>query len=387
MKTENPKKATVAVRNAARLLAWLQADGGTTGELLDWCYYGFGTGRDSAQPNVQLAAAIPDGGDRYPLSKRFAERIAAYLRLHPTLEMPRSGTSAEKEHTLYNLLALAAAINCPDVLAAPLFSSYLELVKISRVLPDKVRTAFTDALINNQTYRPELRECWFEMAGSRKNPVLQGGFERGFEGLVMMPGEIAGQYDRESLGRGHLLLAKGFAANTQTRRQLFREQALAVMQMWDITPETLIKIADEYRWVEEGCGWAVAALCDYFTVDFGEVGQHGQEFWLVWHWFARCFEAWGGVTITGQLCGGHVLQVEITENAAKQCKVVQQLIKQYAPSRPDISEREAMGRIETILDRVRAYATKNQDTSNTPQAKQKITTVLSEFHGQARACC
>jgi hypothetical protein len=218
------------------------------------------------------------------------------------------------------------------------------------------------------------------MAEGKSDPLLHGSIERGFEGLIMMPGVQDGQPDAESLGIAHLLLAKSLSTDIHVRRQAFREQAVRAMELWAMAPESLIQLADRYRWVEEGYAWAVDSLCAYLTVDFGEVGQGGQQFWLVWHWFARCFEAWGGVTVKGHLCGGHVLQVEVTKSAAKQCRVIQDTIKLYAPSRPDISEREALGHIGLILQNITTYAKLNS-RSKTAGIQRKTEQIMLDFIG------
>jgi hypothetical protein len=149
MKAAEAPKATRGIRNASTFLGWLTQNDEDPQQLLDWCYFGFGAGRDTAQPHVQLLGAIPDGGNRYPMLELIARRVAALLHSDPTLTSVSGSSPAEVDHILYNLFALAANLNCPGTLADPLFLSYTSFRKVKREFSPSVRAAFTDALTNN----------------------------------------------------------------------------------------------------------------------------------------------------------------------------------------------------------------------------------------------
>ncbi len=372
------------VRNAEVFRAWLNR-AGSVEELLEWCRFGFGSGRDRI-PHEQLAAALPAGKERGPMARELARRVAGALS---SVAANRFSKDQEQELLRYNLLALAALLDCPAELHTPLWSYHAVLAQDGCRLPEETRVALADALINNQLFDEVARTKWRAMAEGKADPVLGTSLELGCHGLIQMPGAPRAKYpfDEESVGIGLRMLAVHYGRELSTRRQFFRRQVMRAKTLWKMIPETLVHLAHKYEWVKEAGHWTIDALCDQFTIDFGAV-KNGKRFWLVWHWFARCFEAWGEVEVKGKkLCGGCVLQVEITDAAATHCRAMQKSITDLLPKQPDIRESEALGRIGQILDRYKAYAEQNQKASKTPGAMEAIRQVKAEFQGSRKTDC
>lgn len=375
-----------AARDAAGFRRWLQASTATTAELLAWCDYGFVSARDAAEPHEQLLGALPLGGDRYPLTCRLAERLGALLDQHPDLALPGAGESEKLASLIDTALSIAAGLDCPERLAAPLHLVYSTLRTRGRSLPLLACASLTAALIRNQTDRSPLREMWLRMAGGEPDPLLDGTPEIGMEGLSMIPDGDAP--DREALGLGLLAFAEICAPERPTRRQRFRAEVNRIKNLWALSSpySYFVRLAHDYGWVKAGQGWAVDSLPELCVMDFGEVGSQKEQCWLVWHWFVRMLQPWEAVTVEREFCDGRVLLVRFSEDVSEKCKFVRSAIEELARISDEVSESEADAYVEQQMARVAQWAKRVQHDD----VAEKVEKTRQQFqvqHGLVATCC
>ena len=373
-----------APRDAAGFRRWLQASTATTAELLAWCDYGFVSARDAAEPHEQLLSALPLGGDRYPLARRLAERVGALLDQHPDLALPGAGESEKLASLPDTVLSLAAGLDCPEQLAAPLHRVYSTLRAHGRSLPLLACASLTAALIRNQTDGSPLREMWLRMAGGEPDPLLDGTPEIGMEGLSMIPD--GDSPDREALGLGLLAFAKICAPEHPTRRQRFRAEVNRIKNLWQLSSPYFVRLAHDYEWVKADQGWAVDALPELFVEDFGEVGSQRDQCWLVWHWFVRMLQPWKAVTVEGEFCDGRVLLVRFSEEVSTQCKFIRREIEGLARISDEVSESEAHAYVEELMARVAQWANKGVH-SDVAEKVEETRQLFQVQHGLVATCC
>jgi hypothetical protein len=326
-------------RNPALFLAWLRSPDAPANEVLDWCYFGFGSGRGTEDSHLQLLAALPIGGDNHPTKVRLAERVAAVLTTTPTLEFTYLGYQSTPEILIYELLSLAGHLTCPDVLYNPLLGIYTNLRESGKALPPLAGYALAKALIHNQKAdRRELLGVWLSMTEGRRDPILGGTPELGMEGIGNLPAsDDSEKPDAKAVGVGLLNLAKNYQSD-EKRWKRFRDQINWLMELWALKPEFFILVAHDTQWVEQGQGWAVNALPDLFVANFGELITN-QHCALVWVWYAACLEPWENIQIERRFCGEQVLQVRFSAQTSAHFDRVLLEIKGLA-RKPDISEAE-----------------------------------------------
>ena len=160
------------MRNEQTFLAWIENDASAPDDLLAWLNFGFRRGPEQDEPYQQLFSALPEGGNRYPLIKRLAARVAAILERNPSLVIPFVNESEIPPHLVSRLLSLAALLDCYEVLAEPLFKVRAALLSAPRPLAQSVQVSLTEAILHNQTYRPELRQVWLRMTAGQADPLF-----------------------------------------------------------------------------------------------------------------------------------------------------------------------------------------------------------------------
>jgi hypothetical protein len=346
-----------AIRNEQTFLAWLQDDASSPDELLAWLSFGFRRGPEQEEPHQQLFSSLPQGGNRYPLIKRLAVLVSAILDRHPNLAIPFRNQPEAPPEFVSRLLSFAALLDCPSELAEPLFRVRTALLSATVPLVRSVQVALTEAILHNQNYHSQLLDIWLHMTAGQPDPVLGGVRETGMEGIAMMPGERGDQPDRNAVGQGLLQLAESYAPDPKTRRQRFRIQDLRVKNLWALPGEYFIRLAHDFKWVENGHGWAVDALPELFASNFGEVGQGSEHGALVWHWFVRCLEPWGVLTVKDRsLCGGRVWEVRFSPDISQQLDMIILAIKRLAGNELLNSEHEANCYIQELMARLAQHA-------------------------------
>jgi hypothetical protein len=345
------------IHSAEGFRRWVEAASSTHSELLELCAIGFESGRETDEPHRQLLSALPIGGDHYRLASVLASRLAALLADFPRLDFPFPGEAQTPPRLQYEVLALVAALDCPDVLAAPLQASEAALRAAGATLPPSVRGAFAEALTRQQLAGSRLRERWLPMVRGESDPLLGSSPEIGMQGLFMLPAGDADAprdpgVDRAAVGEGLLAYAGVCASDQKTRRQKFRRMVVRIRDLWNLRSVYFIKLAHDYQWVEKGHGWAVDALPELFVESFGEVGRNDEHCWLVWHWFVRALASWGVVEpVEGnsELCGGHVRLVHFSTAQSVLCKKMFEDFRRLAKSQVEIPENEANAYVEKFI--------------------------------------
>jgi hypothetical protein len=379
---ENPTD----IHSAEGFRRWVEAASSTHSELLELCAIGFESGRETNEPHRQLLSALPIGGDHYRLAKALASRLAALLAYFPRLDFPFPGEAQTPPGLQYEVLALVAALDCPDVLAAPLQASEAALRAAGATLPPSVRGAFAEALTRQQLAGSRLRERWLPMARGESDPLLGNSPEMGMQGLFMLPASDADApdnpgVDRAAVGEGLLAYAGVCATDQKTRRQRFRRMVVRIRDLWNLGSVYFIQLADDYQWVEKGHEWAVDALPELFVEDFGEVGPEHQECWLVWHWFARALQPLGmleSVPKEQTLCGGRVVLVRFSDEQSTLCKDVRDRFGKLARATLEISEAEANRYVEQEIALVAQFARQQKRDSVADQLEQTRSDFLHE---------
>jgi hypothetical protein len=340
-------------RSAESFLQWVGRSDAPASELLDWCYYGLGRGRGSDEAHLQLVSALPIGGDAYTAKKQLAKRMAALLNTWPDLLIPYPGYQTAPDFLLYNVLSLGSYLSCPDILFEPLWRAREAVLKGSHTFPLRAAMALTKALINNQgRYHPQLMDIWLGMTQSKKDPILGGSPETGMEGIGMMPGQDDPEKpERNAIGLALLNLGHDYAGDIRNRRQRFRAQVIWLKNLWALRPEYFIELADEHKWVQRGCPWAVDALPDLFVSNYGAL-KDGQHCALVWRWFVACLRPWGEISVDRELCGGRVLQVHFSARASAQFDFVLKQVQGLARLEPEVSEHQATQYTNELMRRL-----------------------------------
>ena len=348
---------TTTIHSTEDFLRWLDAGHATHAELLDLCAIGFVSSREATEPHRQILAALPIGGDHYRLATALSRRIAALLTDFPRLDFPFPGEDETPVGLQYEVLALAAALDCPEVLGGPLQACDAALRAAQIVLPLSVRGAFTEALTRQQLANSPLRARWLSMARGENDALLGGSPEVGMQGLFMLPAadaDAAGHpgVDRAALGEGLLAYASVCESDIKTRRQRFRRMVARIRAVWDLNSVYFIRLAHDFQWVEKGHAWAVDALPELFVEDLGEFGPKNEHCWLVWHWFVRALEPWGVIEPVGkdnELCGGHVRLVRFSDAQSGLCSMMFKDFQRLAKSQVEIPENEANAYVERFI--------------------------------------
>jgi hypothetical protein len=378
---ENPTD----IHSAEGFRRWVEAASSTHSELLELCAIGFESGRETNEPHRQLLSALPIGGDHYRLAKALASRLAALLAYFPRLDFPFPGEAQTPPGLQYEVLALVAALDCPDVLAAPLQASEAALRAAGATLPPSVRGAFAEALTRQQLAGSRLRERWLPMVRGESDPLLGSSPEMGMQGLFMLPAGDADApghtgVDRAAVGEGLLAYAGVCASDQQTRRQKFRRMVVRIRDLWNLGSVYFIRLADDYQWVEKGHDWAVDALPELFVEDFGEVGSEHQECWLVWHWFARALQPLGMLESEPEktLCGGRVVLVRFSNEQSKLCQNVRRGFERWAGMTAETSEDEAYRYLEQQMALVAQTARRQNKNKFAAELEQTRSDFLEE---------
>ena len=377
---------TTTIHSTEDFLHWLEAGHTTHAELLDLCAIGFVSSREATEPHRQILSALPIGGDHYRLATALARRIAALLTDFPRLDFPFPGEDETPVGLQYEVLALAAALDCPDVLSGPLQACEAALRAAQAVLPLSVRGAFTEALTRQQLANSPLRGRWLSMARGENDALLGGSPEVGMQGLFMLPAadaDAAGHpgVDRAALGEGLLAYASVCESDIKTRRQRFRRMVARIRALWELSSVYIIQLAHDYRWVEKGHDWAVEALRELFVQCFGEVGAENEDCWLVWHWFVRALQPLRVVDEKDKLCGGLVVVVRFGKEHSTLCQAVWDKFQNLARGgKAELSEELANRYMEQEIARVAQSARHQNHNTVADQLEATRLEFLEEKH-------
>ncbi|MGD0200426.1 MAG: helix-turn-helix transcriptional regulator [Bryobacteraceae bacterium] len=167
-----------------QLLPWLEESKWRPEPLIDWLQgrnlISFG---HEDEPYRWFLRALPAGDAKWSWHRlELARRLAKILEDQPDVQKPGRRPS----ELLSSLFLLAAGLDCPDLLADPLYAVYGRLRRGTAELDDVVRDCLLAALTRNQKDL-RLYEVWLRMMETGKHDVLPGNEYAGFEGVTWLP--------------------------------------------------------------------------------------------------------------------------------------------------------------------------------------------------------
>lgn len=375
---------TTTIHDSAAFQGWLKANDGTHAQLLDLCMTGFVSHREAEEPHRQILGALSNGGNRYTEVKALARRVADLLSAFPRLDFPLPGEEETPSPLQYEVLSLAAALDCPEILEGPLLQCEATLRTAGISLPLSVRGAFMEALTRQQSATAPLRDCWLRMAGGGSDALLGDSPEFGMQGLFMIPdAQICGPgrpgVDRKALGEGLLAYAAVCKPDKSNRRQDFRRMIARIRGLWSLPRTYFIMLAHDFKWVENGHGWAVDALPELFVECFGEFGTGTEHCWLVWSWFVRALEPWGvvhPVEPATELCGGRIKLVQFSKSQSALCQKMVRDFQKLESFGVEVSENDANAVVSKFFE-IAAEGARKEHEDRIAECLEKIIVAYS----------
>lgn len=341
---------------AATFIAWLQSSEDTESALLSWFACGAGRGREETAPSDFILSALPVDGSGAALRWELANRMAAVLRQHPTLQPPHPLA----EEAMTHLLLTASRLASPEPLREPLWNAWFALRRENLRPSAQLAAALLTALVYHPSRDEEAVKLWFRLLRGERDPILGGAPEYGMHALFLTPSaEGDGTPDFDLTGQGLRLLARHYhETDRRTRLQKLRRKIRQFAALWQISdPMAFFQMAHRAKWHElekdslhkRDHGWPLLALRHLFY-DFGNISD--QRRCVVWHEALKVVEKILGADFTSvRLCGGKYRQITF---AAGSSSILDLFLKQVSKislhaERSDWSESELHAHLEKTL--------------------------------------
>jgi len=254
------------------LLPWLESPGSQATDLVKWLQgRGLPGVGDHDEPYRWFLRALPEEPAWAEHRKELAGRVARVLWSEPDRDPP----GPRPGEFLTNLFLLAAGLDYPDVLAAPLYPVYDRLRSEKTKPGEDQRDCLVAALTRNQAdFR--LCEVWMRMVESGRDPILGGSELAGFAGLKWLPPRP----NVPAMGQGVKALERHFRPEVQF--EIFSELLGGVLSAYPQEVEladSLLGQAFELKWSD----WPLAAWARVFgsRVQRASLGDEKLARWVV----------------------------------------------------------------------------------------------------------
>jgi hypothetical protein len=207
------------------------------------------------EPYLWLLRGLPEADERYAAEKKFASRLAVFLREKPDVKRP----GKRPDQVLYNLLMLCAGLSCADELADPLYEVFERGQLKGTWRGVDVRSALKPGLFSNQR-DSRLFATWEKLLLNGEHDVLPMDEFEFLEATRLMPESAArrGEPALDAIGKALRIVAERLGEE-DTRENRFGSLARKVIDTYPGRPtwgRDLLLQALQQEWPK----WAIEII-------------------------------------------------------------------------------------------------------------------------------
>ena len=327
--------------------AWLESTPCTAARLADWLQgYDIPPVGHDDEPYLWLLRALPAGEKQRPSAARVAAALADLLLQISSKSMPNIDRPSQ---LLYNALMLAAGLNEPEMLSAPIHTIATYGAVSGEWLGIELTDALRTSLIYNQTGTDFVQE-WLSILHEGEGRIFSGTHYDAFEGIVLMPvsdGESQSIW-MDALGEALFEISGLLEEDESSARDKFQNllnRAAEARLYPPFLDRDLVLAAHRWNWSQ----WAVECLPNLYIRLNTATEQQQDILALIWSRLAFLLPPTDPFTVTRNLCGGAILEVKLSPQAADRAGIIASEVEPLRKQNPYFSTSSVLGTINDAV--------------------------------------